>query len=530
MISPEKLVEKTKKHFDETDKHIFITTFIIGIITNFYFFISNGLSPDALSDTNTHVAGLWELQLGRFSLNFLDNVRFGFVNQLLIVLIALFFMSIGIMLIRRIFKIENKLILTIMCFTIAVAPQFTETYMYLYCADSYLLAFASAAFAVFSLSRIRTVKEDKKWVVFAILATVLTSSLYQAYLGVLAGLLVIYAIKETIDSDAKTAIKHFIRNAFIIGIGIGFYYVIFRVLCKLNHTRPASYKGANNLGIGTLLALPETIKGCFEDLYYFFFNDGRIINNAYYHRCIFYVILLVSFILSTFSIFKSEKKNRVSKIITTSLLILIFPIAVNIMNVVAAGTRINLVTGPGILTTVVLFLVFIDYLKDTTFNIIIKYVSYIVLIFISATFMVADIRTYIAREKQYNDFKVIAENIYTQATLLEDYDPNMEYLFSYVIKTPASEIEKTTGMVTKNTISWTGYAGVKRYQMFYSKFLGKNIVSADEEKYEKIIPTEEFEKMSVYPENGSIKIIDNTIVVKVSEDTFIKEDGKVRLW
>ena len=36
--------------------------------------------------------------------------------------------------------------------------------------------------------------------------------------------------------------------------------------------------------------------------------------------------------------------------------------------------------------------------------------------------------------------------------------------------------------------------------------------------------------MSVYPENGSIKIIDNTIVVKVSEDTFIKEDGKVRLW
>ena len=36
-----KLVEKIKKHFDKTDKHIFITTFIIGIITNFYFFISN---------------------------------------------------------------------------------------------------------------------------------------------------------------------------------------------------------------------------------------------------------------------------------------------------------------------------------------------------------------------------------------------------------------------------------------------------------------------------------------------------------
>lgn len=28
MISPEKLVEKIKKHFDKTDKHIFITTFI----------------------------------------------------------------------------------------------------------------------------------------------------------------------------------------------------------------------------------------------------------------------------------------------------------------------------------------------------------------------------------------------------------------------------------------------------------------------------------------------------------------------
>ena len=47
---PEKFIRDFLKKFDRIDLLILLTTFIAGLITNFYFFIGHGLSPDALSE------------------------------------------------------------------------------------------------------------------------------------------------------------------------------------------------------------------------------------------------------------------------------------------------------------------------------------------------------------------------------------------------------------------------------------------------------------------------------------------------
>ena len=431
------------------------------------------------------------------------------------------------MLIRRIFKIESKLLLTLLAIIVAIAPQFTETYFYLYCADSYLLAFFAAALAVFSLTKIDKIKNSKRWVILTIISTILTCSLYQAYLGVLLGLLVAYAVKETLDKSAKIAIKNFVRNCAVILIGVCIYYVMFLDFCFINHVRPSGYKGANKLGLSTLLAMPENIANAFSDFYRFFFVDRKIINNDFYNRGIFYMILLVVFAFASFKIFKNEKSKK-SQILTTFLLLTIFPIAVNIMDIIASGTRINLVTGPGILITAVLFIIMIDRLKDCNFNNLLRYVSSIVLIILAWTFTLSNIHTYVARNGQYDAFKNIAQNIYNKATALENYKPNMKFMFSNVIQTPAKEFEKTNGMITGNTLSWTGYAGVRRYTYFFNKYLGLNISSADADEYLKIVETDEFKNMEIYPENESVKIIDGVVVIKTSEKVLVRDDGTIK--
>ena len=509
------------------DKYILATVFIAGIINNFYFLISDGLSPDALSSEYTHIAGLWETQLGRFSLQFLDSLRYGFVNQLLIILISLCFIAGAMMLIRRTFKIKSTSILVILTILITVAPQFTETYMYLYCADSYLFAFFLAVLAVFSMSKIDKLLTSKRWAISVVLATALLCSLYQSYLGVLLGLVVTLAIFEIIKNDSKTAIKHFLRNLILVGIGIVGYYVLFRIICKLEHTRPSAYKGANSLGLTTILALPETITSAFADFYYFFFGQGFIINNNFYGRQVIYSILAVLILLGVFQIFKSVKQERIIKIVIFLVLLIIFPIAANIMNLIAPGTRINLVTGPGIITTAVLAAVILDSLNRQS---ILRFCSNAVLVFLAWTFLLSNVATYVVREREYSDFKGITENIYTRATLADGYSTNMPFMFSYLIETPSSEVERTNGMVTRDNISWTAYAGVQRYTIFIERFLGHSVEPANEENYAKIVKTDDFKNMPIYPNDGSIKIIDNVVVIKTSDKTYLNEDGTVKLW
>jgi len=94
-------------------------------------------------------------------------------------------------------------------------------------------------------------------------------------------------------------------------------------------------------------------------------------------------------------------------------------------------------------------------------------------------------------------------------------------MFSYYFNfSNVRDLDKTHGMVTSNNITWPSYAGVKRYSYFFEKFMGKKIEMADSEEYNKIIETTDFKNMPTYPSKGSLKIINDTLVIKVSERTF----------
>ena len=269
-MSPEKLITKIKQKFEKDDKLVLLTTFIVGIIGNFYFFVSRGLQADALSSSYFRIAGNWETKLGRPLIQFTDMTRFGFVNQLLIVLVSLLFIAGFMMLIRRIFKIKSRVLLFALTLIITVAPQFTETYMFLYCADSYLLAFFLSALAVFAMTKIKTIKKSKLWALLAICCSGYVCGLYQAYLGVILGILIVYTIKNTLDEEkVSIAFKKFVRNLLLVFAGVVIYYVILRVGLKLAHARLAGYKGADGLGLATILALPKTIANCFSDFFGF---------------------------------------------------------------------------------------------------------------------------------------------------------------------------------------------------------------------------------------------------------------------
>ena len=153
IVDPGTIVSKIRDKFDKKDLMILISVFVLGIISNFYFIIGDSVAPDALSSSYFNIAGDWETQLGRFLIRYVNYMRYGFVNKLLIIIISLLCIVISVMILRRLFNIKSRIALFVLSCVICVAPQFTETYMFIYCADAYLIAFTLAISSVYFLNK-----------------------------------------------------------------------------------------------------------------------------------------------------------------------------------------------------------------------------------------------------------------------------------------------------------------------------------------------------------------------------------------
>ena len=201
-------------------------------------------------------------------------------------------------------------------------------------------------------------------------------------------------------------------------------------------------------------------------------------------------------------------------------LISIFPIGISIMNLIATGTKINLVTGPGLITFWLIIILIYNYLPKKNFSNLLKWGLVITSIILIWTFLLQNIFTYIAREQTYINYRTISSDIYSRVVELENYSVDKKWMFSDVIRFTVRDLERSNGFITHDNVTWNNYNGLLQNANYYEKYLGIKIKICSKDEYYKIIKTEEFKKMPVYPSSGSVRIIDDIIVIKTSEKTY----------
>lgn len=520
IIQPEDILKKIKMKFEESDKFILLTTILLSIVNNFYFLIGDGVAPDAISGVYFNIASDWEISLGRFGIEYINMFRNGLVAKFLIILISTIMIALSVMLIKRIFKIKSKILMFIITILIAVAPQFTETYMFIYCADAYLFAFLMSVVTVFFLSKTTISKNNY---IFAIISTIITCSIYQAYLGMIIALIIVFIInKIIIEKNTTKVIKEFINYTLTILTGVISYYILLKVILYVNDLPLASYKGANSLGINTIKQLPYTIAQCYKDFYSFFFQES-IINNFYWDRqkMYFIIFLLLLFGLALNLIKNNQRQQKqLFKIICILIMIIILPIGIGVMNIIAPGTRLNLVTAPGLIAVWILAIVVYQNLSKNNIDNIIKYGILIICVALTWSYVLSNTFTYIAREQTFDNYKLTTSDIYTKATNLSDYSTEMEWMFSDVIRYRVPNAERTNGFITYDNLTWNNYNGTRQNSAYFQKYLGIKINICSKDTYDKIKEQDIFKNMPVYPAKGSIKIIDNVVVVKTTKYTY----------
>lgn len=490
---------------------------VFAIITGtlvYFTMMSNNLvnNLDGIWHPSRFIAGDWEISLGRGLLRYVDRARFGIVSTAWNSILAFIFLGIADVLIIKVFKIEKTVFAYLLIFLSIVNPVISESLTYSFTSVDYALSFLFIVIAF-----VLVVSESKRKIVNYILAAVCfgaSMALYQAYICVFAVLILYYLMARL---NNKYTLKDVLpQGGIALGVFVGgglCYLLITKLLLWRAGVTLSDYKGAGNVSIISIIVnLPISILNAYKEFFRYVITQRMNIKMEF--SGIMMIILAVVIIgLIIYGIIKSKKINYLFIIPA----FLIIPMAACIVCLIAVGNSISGIMAMGILLAIVLFYTFI---KDYKVPVIIFNVTIIALAWFMVNTVVNDqIALKEGTVATTNITQDIISDIYSK-NLLEEADSiafvGRTYDNPYIYKSEAFENANEYAQFGKwstdprnNRATWIGVT---------ESLCGVSVPICDEITYAEIVNAGKTDGMPVYPKEGSIRVVDDVIVVKISEN------------
>ncbi len=453
---------------------------------------------------------------GRWGLGLMDSIFPNYSMPWIYGLITLLLISVSICIMVSVFRIRSKLLQGLMAGCIIVFPSLLGTMGYMFTVSSYAVAFLLATLAVW------LVNAPSKWgFPGALIAMVLSLSIYQAYIAITASLLVLILIQELLQGKdvSKVIRKGFVFLGFLI-LSLAAYYSATLVLNWLRHIEFNEY-AQRNTSID-----PAELPGRFALAYsaflrFFTESHWGIIPTAFARKV--HVILMVS--LAAMVIFWGihQKGKQLGRFLLLAALLGILPLAINCMYLFTAAVAIHSLVLFGFAAIYVLAAVVTDACLPLVLNSNAAHLGNRLALHLATLAMALTIivNVYVANAGYLNLY-LGYENTYAFYTslvadirMLPGYTENSKLALGGNYQTPA--------YIQENFNSQYFILGLDSYnpqfpshESFLKYYVGIDLPSVSEEELAQITTTPEYEEMAVYPYYGSIRMIGDTVVVKLS--------------
>ena len=316
----------------------------------------------------------------------------------------------------------------------------------------------------------------------------------------------------------------------VIGV-ISYYFVILPFVLNLFDVQLSNYKGANSLSIKLLISnLPITVTNAYNNFYQFFFLDD-IAQNPFIIIHLNYVIISIGLFLLLSKI-GQEKKSLLEKA-SLILLIILLPICCNIIDLLNPSTEIeNMLTVGGMLTIIPFLTICSIHIIKLQKQTIIKDVSHISIILISVLLLwnyQLSINADMMYMKRTKDLRIALAN-----RIVFMLEQNYGYLSSdqrklYISGIPEDGnyslkslelLNKNVNEYTKWGDIWPAYGNsIIGWNQLIMQYTGIEITNCTIDEVKKIVQTDAYKQMPNYPSKGSILLINDIIVVKISDIT-----------
>lgn len=457
---------------------------------------------------------------GRWAITILNLIKGGAVVPVFNTAISIILMGFTSVLLTKLLSIRKKGMIVLISLLLSTTPTFATTLIYTYCSDAYSLAMFLSVLLVYFIYK----KKALIYLIGSSICVALVMGLYQAYLGVFTGLCVIMPIIEILKNDRsiKEIWKNIFKSIVVILVGALMYYCMTSIVLKILDMSLASYGGANKIGLSIFKNLPQAITQAYKSFYQFFFTNN-IFRNSYWNRQYINLIIFIVIALNSIILIVKNKSYKPVRLITFIICITIFPIALTLIRVIAQERDINLLMGAPFYLVYILLIVLLEMLEFSWKEIAIKWISLIVLTIMIFGYIITIQCTYLARKVTYDQTYSHTTRILERIELQEDYYKGMPICFVGSINVPTTPILKTLRVMSTGAnseipeVDGSYQNGKTTMKVFIDKYCGVEINWCTKQQYNEITNSNEFKEMSVYPKENSIKVINNVMVIKLSE-------------
>lgn len=515
-------------------KMAFLVSFFAGMLTHGFMLLNKIPFYDDIA-LLFHTGGTYKN--GRWFLGVIGAIEYrmfgdNFSTPMCKGLIAIVLVSLAAALVVSLFDIRNKSYIFFISCIMVVYPAVTVIMGYMFMAQCFTIALFLGVIGAWA-----TVKKKYGFLV-GIVCICLSLGLYQAYLAVPAVLFLMALICDLFaEKEFPQIFKTAVRYLLTLVLGLVVYFIINKVFLALKGAQLTQYQGISDMGqttIGDLIARVGTAYRHFVQLP---FADWQGLNTSALMKVLFGLCILLTIGIITFNIIKI--KNIWNKILLAVITVLL-PLAVNLIYVMCDEEKVY-VHGLMVYASVFVLLLPLILLyvhsqnqkKDSKKNVVVVtewtafavaaltilyYVGYNNIAYTQSAMIQSQVDAY------STNFVAAIKNADGYADeypiiLVQDPDREEPYDFmdkSMYIFTEFEQIQITA--YNTDMLCWMSNYSLPDYLKYRTGFNTENM-----KDYGELLENGEVEKldfvdeMPCYPDDGSIRVEDERIIVKLSD-------------
>ncbi|MBO6129223.1 MAG: glucosyltransferase domain-containing protein [Pseudobutyrivibrio sp.] len=449
-------------------------------------------------------------------------------------LLSIMFIACAAMVLVKTFDIKSKLVSSIIGGLMVVFPMVTSTFSFMFTTWPYFMGLLFAFLAAYTLIR----EVSAKNVIISVIWLTLSLGLYQAFLGVVVTLFLTKMMFDVIDGKTESIVDYAKAGVIYLidlGLGLGLWAIIGKAFRTVKHIELETYKGWDEgYNLAKLPArLAEAIKNFLT-----FRMEG--INALRYLRMLAMLIFLLAVVMIIMLVIKSSAKASVK--IASVVGIILIPIAMMVVYLLSTSSQYKvstLMVYPEIFVYLIPLLMLgrFEGFKAGIMQLLSKCVSALLIlctVVVTIGYVYLDNAAYfkaaIYQEQAVAYMTALLANIKSTPGFSDDLEivfVGFENVEDATINEVAAKEEMDGVQLEKyyNTLVEMLNEGVNI--QFLRDHLGignENMRIEDPNHDTEVSDMPEVKAMPVYPNDGSIQIIDDMLVVKMGENIVEDDD------
>lgn len=458
-------------------------------------------------------SGRWFLTvLGDFIARYFGNYNLPWVNGVLfIILIAV---ATGV--IVSVFETKSKKIAAAVAIVFITFPTAVSTLLFRYTAvyDAFALLLV--------VSAVWFAEKFKFGLLPAVLCIALSLGIYQAYIPLAISLFVLVLLKKVLQEDVKLwlVVRRGLYDCVIIVLGLLLYLFLLDICLDHYGVSLSNYQGIGAMGQISMRQIPSLVMRAIKSFCLLPFEDYCSLAQTTLLKCAYLGVYVVTFLVIAFITIVNKKKPV--QIVLILLLCAVFPLAVNFIVVMCPNSWIYtlMVYAFAIVPCVPIILLDIPLSVDGIWERTRKVLAWAAALAVSAIIICNAYMANVNYTALYNANRK-AENylnsLVVQVRMTEGFDTEKRWAVIGVMDDPIFGDfwvnvplygGNSNGKDLINSYSWKAWIG---------GYMGCYPPWASEEELAQLQTTEEVQEMPCWPDDGSIKVIGETVVIKFQD-------------